>query len=171
MMSVIQKKIILMGNFAVGKTSLVRRYVEGRFSEKYLSTIGVQISRKTLRRGDIELKLILWDVAGGEDFIKYQPNYLRGAAGAILVCDLTRRETLESLPRYLEQFIDVESTSPIAVLLGNKADLETQFEFDVEDLRTMSEYLGVPFLLTSAKTGNQVEEAFETLADLIESPS
>ncbi len=98
-MNEIQKKVCLLGDFAVGKTSLVRRFVEGRFDDKYLSTIGVKISRKTLARPYGALHLIVWDLAGGEEF-GAESSYLRGAAGALIVGDLTRRETLESFERY-----------------------------------------------------------------------
>ena len=168
-MTVIQKKIVLMGNFGVGKTSIARRFVEGMFDDQYLSTIGVQIYRKAINRGDYQLNLILWDVAGGDDFIEYPPNHLRGAEGAILVCDLTRRETLDCLPRYLEQLHDVSSSEPAVLMIGNKGDLESQFEFGMEDLQTISEDAGCPFVVTSARTGECIDDAFITLAELIDS--
>ena len=91
-MAIIQKKICLLGEFAVGKTSLIRRYVEDKFSDKYLSSIGVKVSRKNVELGDDTVKLLIWDLAGGEDYT--QSSYLMGAAGALLVCDVTRADTL-----------------------------------------------------------------------------
>ena len=89
-MSAVQKKVCLLGDFAVGKTSLIRRYVEDRFDDKYLSTIGVKISRKIVQRPDYALTLLIWDLAGGDDINQLSRRYLLGAVGAILVCDLTR---------------------------------------------------------------------------------
>ena len=96
-MKAISKKVCLLGDFAVGKTSLVRRFVLNIFEDRYLSTIGVKVSRKTVVTpgpGDlIELTLMLWDLAGSEEFDQVRASYLRGASGAVLVCDLTRPET------------------------------------------------------------------------------
>ena len=106
-MKVIQKKVCMLGDFAVGKTSLVRRYVEGSFDDKYLSSIGVKISRKPLEREGHKLNLILWDLGGSENFAHLQPSYLQGAAGVLIVLDLTRKETLESLDGYVKQIKEV----------------------------------------------------------------
>ena len=93
-MKIVQKKICMLGSFSVGKTSLVRQFVEGQFTDKYLSTIGVKVSRKTVERPQSQLKFLIWDLAGGDDFTQVGNNYLRGAKGALIVCDLTRAETL-----------------------------------------------------------------------------
>lgn len=162
----LQKKICLLGDFAVGKTSLVRQWVEGRFDDKYLSTIGVKISRKTLRRAYGELTLLVWDLAGGEEF-NTQAAYLRGVAGALIVCDLTRRSTLLALERYAGQVRTVNARAPL-VLVGNKIDLTTDRVVSDADLRDMSAALGGPFCLASARTGNQVEMAFVRLAEQLE---
>ena len=163
-MNVLQKKICLLGAFAVGKTSLVRRYVEDRFDDRYLSTIGVKISRKTLTRGNNLLNLILWDLAGSDDFKDLQANYLRGASGAVLVCDLTRRETLGEFDRYREQ---VHSANPraVMVLVANKSDLVSQRTISDADLKNLSELMPAPCVLASAKTGAGVEEIFTLIAD------
>lgn len=165
-MTIIQKKICLLGEFAVGKTSLVRQFVEGRFDDKYLSTIGVKVSRKSLTRAYGTLNLLLWDLAGSEEF-KANTAYLQGAAGAIVVCDLTRGETLSGLERYAQQVRAAGGTGPL-VFLGNKADLTEQRSITEEDLQKAAEALGGPYLLTSAKTGANVEAAFLKLAELLE---
>jgi small GTP-binding protein len=165
-MTIIQKKICLLGDFAVGKTSLVRRYVEGRFDDRYLSTIGVKISRKTLARSYGELNLLVWDLAGSDEFSS-QSSYLRGAASALLVCDLTRRDTLPKFTSFAEQLRALNGPVPL-VMLGNKADLEAERAITDADLQAVSAALNAPVLLTSAKTGQNVEAAFGQLANLLE---
>ncbi|MCP4427120.1 MAG: GTP-binding protein [Chloroflexi bacterium] len=167
-MKVVQKKICLLGDFSVGKTSLIRRFVEERFDEKYLSTIGVHMSRKRLERDDHFLDFFIWDLAGGENFDVIGINYLRGAAGAIIVCDLTRKETLIALSLYAERLHAINPKAAL-VFLGNKLDLvadRTIFDADLyyELIKWENHYL-----LTSAKTGENVNLAFERLADKIES--
>ena len=158
----IQKKICLLGDFAVGKTSLVRRFVEGRFDDKYLSTIGVKISRKVVSHGANTVNLLLWDLAGGDDFSKAGASYLRGAAGALIVCDLTRRETLDALSYYSQQLRALRVDAAL-VLLGNKVDLTADHTVTEADMQAIATTINAPYLLTSAKTGQCVEEAFQLL--------
>ncbi len=159
-------KICLLGDIAVGKTSLVRRFVYNRFDDKYLSTIGVRVSRKTImvpRAPDVvQLIIMLWDLAGSEEFDRVRASYLRGAHGALLVCDLTRPDTLERLREYMDQ----ARTSNAAVqmmLLGNKSDLIDEQRVSLECLGDVANSLALPWHLTSAKTGEGVEEAFRDL--------
>jgi len=166
MTTLIQKKICLLGDFSVGKTSLIERFVYNRFSERYLSTIGVKISRKVITiSSDITLNILIWDLAGSEEFTGVQSNYLQGAKGAIFVCDLTRPETLSSLGAYKQQLELVVPGIPV-ILAGNKADLkdkqkisETILEEEAQKLNT------VAFTMTSAKTGRGVEDIFKILAE------
>lgn len=164
---VVQKKVCLLGEFAVGKTSLVRRFVEGRFDDRYLTTIGVKISRRSLARGDHTLNLLLWDLAGSEEFNGAAASHLLGAAGALIVCDLVRPETLETLVRYA---VRLRTANPDAavVMAANKRDLVDERRVSDADLAAASALAAGPYLLTSAKTGENVERAFELLADAIE---
>jgi small GTP-binding protein len=166
-MKVIQKKICLLGEFSVGKTSLIRRFVEERFDETYLSTIGVHMSRKRLDRKEHFLDFFIWDLAGGENFQVVGPNYLRGAAGAIIVCDLTRKETLAALSYYAGQ---IRSLNPDAALVfaANKADLVLERVVAHDELQEAITSFSNSYLLTSAKTGQNVDLAFATLADQME---
>jgi len=165
-MTVIQKKVCLLGDFSVGKTSLVRRFVEGRFDDKYLSTIGVRISRKTLQRSSGTLNLLLWDLAGAQEF-NTQSSYLVGVAAALIVCDLTRHDTLISCAKYVQQVRAVNRAAPI-VFVGNKVDLTAERTITDEELHACSEAQGGDYVLASAKTGAGVELAFELLARKIE---
>ena len=106
-------------SLALEKTSLIRRFVEGMFDDKYLSTIGVKISRKRLKRDSHYLNLLIWDLAGGDNYVKANRSYLRGAVGGIIVCDLTRMETLPAFARYTEQLQAVSPNAHI-VYAGNK---------------------------------------------------
>jgi small GTP-binding protein len=171
----VSKKVCLLGDFAVGKTSLVRRFVYDRFDDKYLSTIGVKVSRKAIAvpRGDgiVELTMMLWDLAGSEEFDRLRASYLRGSAGAVVICDLTRPETLDSLRRYID---DLQTVSPGAhvILAANKRDLvelpsEGLRTLDPEQVETEAANLGAPCYLTSAKTGEEIEELFRHLGRLL----
>lgn len=161
-MKTFQKKICLLGDFAVGKSSLVRRYVEGIFDEKYLTTVGVVVSRKSVMKPDQIVNLLIWDLAGGRDFT--HTGYLAGVSGAMLVCDLTRYNTLAAYRVYAQQ---VKGFNPKAefVLLANKSDLAEARAISDEELQVLSLELCAPLFITSAKTGNMVEHAFEHLAD------
>jgi small GTP-binding protein len=165
-MSVIQKKICMLGDFAVGKTSTVRRYVEGLFDDSYLSTIGVKISRKPVHVGSQALHLIIWDLAGGDKFVHTNSGYLRGAAGALLVCDLTRPETLTTAERYSAE-IRAFNPNAALILVGNKVDLSKQRQLSDTDLTMAAQRINCLLLTTSAKTGTNVELAFAQLARLI----
>ena len=167
-MITIQKKICLLGDFAVGKTSLIRRFVESRFDDKYLSTIGVSISRKSIEYPLGFLNLYIWDLAGGDDFsYSYQPSYLRGLSGALVVCDLSRAETFQSLERYTAQIRTIDSNAPI-ILIANKLDLKSTWVVSLNELGNLSATLGVSWIGASAKTGENVEEAFAELANQLD---
>ena len=167
-MTTIQKKICLLGDFAVGKTSLVQRFVEGRFDDKYLSTVGVKISRKTLKRSYGEMNMLVWDLAGSNGFESSSSTYMQGATGALIVCDLTRRDTLTACENYARQ-IRIMNPGIQLVFVGNKVDMTKEREVFVPDLlATLSVFGERTFFLTSAKTGEKVEDAFNHLAEKIE---
>ncbi len=167
----LQRKVCLLGQFAVGKTSLVRRFVEGRFDDRYLGTIGVKISRRRMVVGEQEVQLLLWDLAGGEDYSRMAASYLRGAAGALIVCDRTRPDTMDALAAYTEQ-LQAVSPKAVTVYAGNKSDLGDEIQVSEADVAAMAATLPGPFVLTSALTGIGVEHAFELLVDrLLRSPS
>ncbi len=166
-MKIIQKKICLLGAFAVGKTSLVRRFVEGRFDEKYLSTVGVSVSRKSLDRNGHQLNLLLWDMVGGTEMSHRETGYLVGAAGALIVCDLTRSTTLDAMAQYARQMRVLNPRSAL-VFVGNKADLTADRVITDAQLLDISHSFQSGYYITSAKTGSHVEAAFANLADRLE---
>lgn len=162
-------KICLLGDYAVGKTSLVRRFVYNLFEDKYLSTIGVKVSRKVVAvpRSDevAELVLMLWDLAGSEEFDSVRASYLRGAAGALVICDITQRSTLATVSSYIAQIQAVNPRAAI-VLAGNKQDLVDQRAVTEEEVAKVAAELAAGYFPTSAKTGLGVEEAFRQLGRL-----
>lgn len=170
-MMTVSKKVCLLGDFAVGKTSLVRRFVYNAFDDKYISTLGVKVSRKAVvvpRADDVvEVVMMLWDLAGSEEFNSVRASYLRGAAGAVLVCDLTRPETLDSLEAYAR---DVQQTVPHAVnfiLAANKTDLADQQRLTRAQVEAVAARLNAPVYTTSARVGAEVDELFRHLATLL----
>lgn len=157
----IQKKICMVGAFAVGKTSLVARFVESIFSEKYHTTVGVKISKKALQVGDQEWHLILWDLAGEDEFLQIRTSYLRGSAGYLLVVDGTRRATLDTAMSIQQRIVDTVGNIPFVVLF-NKSDLTNEWEIANDAFEDLS-HKGWSWLKASAKTGEGVDEAFLTL--------
>jgi len=162
MESMIQKKICMIGAYAVGKTSLVTRFVESIFSTKYLTTVGVKINKKKITFDGREITLILWDLHGEDEFQKLRLSYLRGSSGYILVADGTRRDTLERVISLLPSAEEVYGKVP-HVLALNKSDLGK--EWDVQDSVIADlQQQGWTVIPTSAKTGLNVEQMFTTLA-------
>jgi small GTP-binding protein len=158
----LQKKICMLGAFAVGKTSLVSRFVHSMFSEKYHTTVGVKIDKKVVELEETSLAMILWDLHGEDRFQKVRDSYLRGMSGFLLVVDGTRRSTLNTALALRERAEDVVGAVPFVLVL-NKGDLREEWEVEEEDLTKLREE-GWPLIETSAKTGVGVEEAFIWLA-------
>jgi hypothetical protein len=158
----LQKKICLLGAFGVGKTSLIRRYVDSIFSDAYLTTVGVKIDKKVLIVGTEEIALILWDIAGEDEIAAVRVSYLRGAAGYLLVVDGTRPETLDTAESIQKRITAEIGAVPFFVLL-NKADLVEDWALSPERIEVL-EAAGWTFRRTSAKTGDSVEETFAALA-------
>lgn len=151
----------MLGATGVGKTSLVRRFVESMFSEKYQATIGVKIDRKLVELGDTTVALLLWDLQGEDEFQRVRMSYLRGASGLIYVADGTRPETLATT-RAIRALAEETVGDVPSILLLNKADLASEWELDDGSIAANA-LTGVPLLRTSARTGEQVEEGFHHL--------
>ncbi len=152
----------MLGAFAVGKTSLVQRYVNSIFSEKYKTTLGVKIDKKTLYVKDQGIDLILWDLAGEDEFMKVRSSYLRGSSAAVLVADGSRAETLDTVIK-LKQKIDEEAGQVPFVLIINKSDLKADWDIDLARIETLRES-GWLIIETSAKDNSNVEYAYQQLA-------
>ena len=157
-----QKKICTLGTSAVGKSSLVARFVKGIFSDNYLTTIGVKIDKKTVALKGKKVDLLIWDLNGEDRFQKLSMNYLRGTGGYILVADGTRKNTLDSAIALHHKTQAAIGSVPFVVLI-NKADLRSEWEIQDSDIADL-EARGWNVLVTSAKSGSGVEKAFTHLA-------
>lgn len=152
------KKVVLVGHFGVGKSSLVRRFVQNTFSDNYIVTIGVHILKKEIKIEQHNLTLIIWDIEGKDDFKKVRSSYLLGTSGFIYVIDPTRPQTYE---RFNEEIDFIKNTYPTSQLLSvaNKSDIIdiAQFKSELKAKNIAIDYL------TSAKTGDEVESIFHNL--------
>lgn len=159
----LQKKVCLLGATGVGKTSLIKQYVEGQFSEKYLTTLGVKVDKKVVSLNDIDIQLMIWDLEGIDRYCGFQPRYLRGASAYVIVVDRSRSQSLVEgmeIHRMAQQATDAP-----AIMVTNKADLTTTWHWTPEELDGYEKEFSHSFS-TSAKTGQQVDALFNCLARL-----
>ncbi len=170
---VLRKKICLLGDAAVGKTSLIHRYVHNQFDEKYITTIGTNVSKKDLKLVqqdpsnkvvNYDMTLAIWDIIGQRELHSFNLNYFRNANGGLVVCDITRRDTLDSLMMWTSSLFNTVGKVPL-VFLANKYDLRDKAEFDINELAEVAKQFNAPYYVTSARTGENVERAFYALGD------
>ncbi|UCG68677.1 MAG: GTP-binding protein [Thermoplasmata archaeon] len=162
-----KKKIILLGDGAVGKTSLVRKYVIDKFDDDYLLTVGFKITAKDLQismnNRVLYLKLQIWDILGQKGFMELHKSSIPGTKGVLFVADITRKETLLSLESYWIPTVHNMVGKVPFIIMANKSDLLDDAEFSEEELKEFAYRYDVPFYLTSAKTGINVDNAFYSL--------
>ncbi|KAJ1757534.1 Ras- protein Rab-14 [Coemansia sp. RSA 1807] len=160
-------KFIVIGDMGCGKSSLLRQFTEGAFSEKTNHTIGVEFGTKVVDVRGERVKIQAWDTAGQERFRSVTRSYYRGSIGTILVYDITNRETFESLERWLSDARQLTPARSIFVLVGNKADDAQRREVSFDEGKTYADENGMLFAEASAKTGSKVETIFMDLASQI----
>ncbi len=157
-------KLVILGTESVGKTSILRRFIEKKFDEDYKSTIGVGIQKKTYTLSEnISVILNIWDLSGQTMFKNIRKTYLEGADSAVIVYDVSRPQTFENISNWLEE---LKESAPLQhkfliMLIGNKIDLERKVSF--EKAAKLAKKLNLPYLETSAKTGDNVDKAFGAL--------
>ena len=157
-------KIILAGDGAVGKTSLIERYVSGKFEKDYRMTLGTNIFAKVVNVDGVPVKLVIWDLAGQPHFKHVRAGFYLGAAGALLVYDVTRKSTLENLNNWRSEMGKGTGNVSALVVVGNKCDLDNMREVRKGEGEDYARNLAAPFFETSAKVGDNVESAFQALA-------
>jgi small GTP-binding protein len=162
-------KIVILGDAAVGKTSLINRFVENSFSEDYRATLGANIVRKDVNLNNTKVRLIMWDLAGQEKYQVVRSMYFQGCQGALLVYDLTRYSTFDSInSKWLRDFKKFVKKEGAYVLIGNKSDLTDQRTVTKERGKEIANKIKAShFIETSAKMGENIEEAFSLLVNQI----
>lgn len=156
-------KLCVLGDGAVGKTSIIIQHVDKRFEEDYKPTIGFDIALKTMKikESGIEAELLIWDIAGQAIFEKIREEYLQGTNGALVLYDLTRKETFDHVKDWLNELTTYAGKVPY-VLVGNKSDLSRVIS-EEEGKKLAEETEAIDYIETSAKTGAKVEDAFEKI--------
>ncbi|CAD8151433.1 unnamed protein product [Paramecium octaurelia] len=160
-------KILLIGNSAVGKSSLLLRFADNVFNESFLPTIGVDFKIRTFDLNGKTVKLQIWDTAGQERFKTITNSYYKGAHGIILVYDVTDKQSFKDVENWLAEVEKYANENVVRVLVGNKVDLESKREVTPEEGKELADSLNIRFIETSAKNSSNVEKAFITLANEI----
>ncbi|MFX1475829.1 MAG: Rab family GTPase [Promethearchaeota archaeon] len=160
-------KVVLVGDAEVGKTSLTTRFAYGTFTDQYISTLGVDFVVKTLSLKEYIIKLQVWDTAGQERYAGIRPIYYRGAKGAVLIFDLTRRQTFLNVEKWIEQIHRYASPGIPIILVGNKLDLVDAREVTPNDIEALTTEKGLEYFETSAKVDHGVNETFAKISELI----
>ncbi len=167
--SVAKLKIGLVGDAAVGKTSLIRKFVLDQFDDAYVKTIGAKVSKKEVfiplpHNRRMRVDMMIWDIMGEKNIADlYMESHFKGMQGVLAMCDLTRNKTLKSIDGWKSSVFHVTGKVPVCII-ANKSDLEDQSAMDKKDVAKYSRGMGSPFIFTSAKTGMNVERAFGELA-------
>ena len=154
-------KLIVVGNQGTGKSCILNRFVNETFEENYQATIGLDFQSKNITIHDQDVRLILYDTAGQEKFRSLIPMYIREAQIILLIYDISDRESFDSMPKWIQEVIDVKNTDPVLVLIGNKNDLEKDRKVTFEEGKKFAEENKFIFEEVSAKSGNNFETLFE----------
>ena len=171
-MKYFRRKICLLGDAAVGKTSLIRRYVEDQFDDKYVVTLGTKVTMRELvvqdteKKPSVKLTLMIWDILGQREYKRLQTSFYKGANGALVVADSTRRETLESINGWILSLFNSVGKVPVLILL-NKSDLTDQSAISPDEVDDIAKKYHTSFLTTSAKTGENVDLAFQKISETL----
>ena len=159
-------KLILTGDYNVGKTSLIRRFVENDFKEDYISTIGVEISKKAIELDEqTKIDFVIWDIGGQSlSMTPYRHRFYEGASAAFIVIDRTRKKSLESIEKWYKEITESQHTSIPIVIVANKSDLKQEITVNEEEIKVIAKQFGFHHIITSARTGENVNEAFLYIA-------
>jgi len=162
-------KVIVIGDPAVGKTSLLTKFAKNQFEEKYLPTVGVSIVKEPIELKDMNatINLMFWDVAGQPQFYMLHRPYFNGADGMLLVFDITRSSTFSNINNWYNSAVKYGLSGIPRILIGNKLDLKDERKIILPMAEHLSEKLNAPYFETSALTGETVKEVFQQIAELV----
>jgi small GTP-binding protein len=160
-------RYIIVGDMAVGKSCILLQFTDHKFRHQHELTIGVEFGGKNIQVKDKTIKIQIWDTAGQEAFQAITRTYYKGAIGALLVYDITRKETFDHIIKWYNEVILNGSKDICCILIGNKKDLEDQRQVKYEDGKRLAEEHNLLFLETSAKTAENVQECFTVSAERI----
>lgn len=164
-------KVVVVGDYGVGKTTLISRFVENKFRSNYIPTLGVQISKQSFDINGSHIDLMIWDIAGQESFIKVRQRFYQESEGFFIVFDTTRKSSLEHIGRWYREVLEFTGTKVTpCILIGNKIDLNNETVVDDDEIISMlidNDMFVEMIIKTSAKTGKNVDDAFQTLGETI----
>ena len=160
-------KVVLVGDSFVGKTNIMSKYLKNEFREDSKATVGVEFGSKQFTIEGHSVKAQIWDTAGQERYKAITSAYYKGAKGAFIVYDITRKNSFESVERWVSDIISVADKKITIILIGNKSDLEDQRQVTKEEAEEKANKLEIAFMETSALSGDNLEKAFEKMIDEI----
>jgi small GTP-binding protein len=161
-------KVVVVGESGTGKTCLLIRFVRDTFDEDTQSTLGIEFLSKIIQTDSRRIQLQLWDTAGQEIFRSVTRGYYRGSAGALILFDISNRDSFENVERWLQDVKSVARADVVLILIGNKSDLKTERQVSTQEAQDYAQRSGMKYFEVSAKTGEKVAEAIGCCVDLIE---
>jgi small GTP-binding protein len=160
-------KIILIGDSGVGKTNLLSRYINGTFSDSTKSTVGVELACKIVEINSTKIKIQIWDTAGQERYKSITKSYFKGAKGALIIYDISIKQSFDNINKWIDDLKEFGDDSTCILLVGNKCDLDNIRQVSIDEVKKKAEQYKVGFCETSAKTGKDVDVAFQKLIEEI----
>jgi len=164
-------KLVLIGDSGVGKTNILSRYINNEFSYSSKSTVGVEFGSKIIKTNDKLIKIQIWDTAGQERYKSITSAYYKGAKGAFVVYDITRRDTFMNVDKWIGELKSTGNEDVFILLIGNKSDLEQERQVSTEEVTKKAEQLKIAFCETSALEGKNIEYAFQTVVEEVSKKS
>ena len=160
-------KIILIGDTSVGKTNILSRYINDTFSETSKSTVGVELATKVERYNNKKIKIQIWDTAGQERYKSITTSYYKGAKGAFIVYDITKKESFKNVDKWIKDLKEFGDEDVTILIVGNKCDLEDEREVSIEEVKKKAELFDIGYCETSALKAKNIDYAFQTLIKLV----
>ena len=160
-------KIILIGDTSVGKTNILSRYINDTFSETSKSTVGVELATKVEHYNNKKIKIQIWDTAGQERYKSITTSYYKGAKGAFIVYDITKKESFKNVDKWIKDLKEFGDEDVTILIVGNKCDLEDEREVSIEEVKKKAELFDIGYCETSALKAKNIDYAFQTLIKLV----